>query len=101
MVHSNLYDSPELHRIVLQEFVPQLCEYLRQAQGTLGENLRIEYDIDPVLSEPDRAVPLALLITEVVTSALKHSRTGGGKPCISLKRDADEDRKRTGLTSSH
>ncbi|HEY9548842.1 MAG TPA: sensor histidine kinase, partial [Kiloniellaceae bacterium] len=91
MVHSNLYDSPELHRIVLQEFVPQLCEYLRQAQGTLGENLRIEYDIDPVLSEPDRAVPLALLITEVVTSALKHSRPGGGgKLCISLKRDADD-----------
>src|SRR3546814_814984 len=91
MVHSNLYDSPELHRIVLQEFVPQLCEYLRQAQGTLGENLRIEYDIDPVLSEPDRAVPLALLITEVVTSALKHSRpSGGGKLCISLKRGADD-----------
>src|SRR3546814_4114973 len=33
MVHSNLYKAPELHRIKLQEFVPQLCEYLRQAQG--------------------------------------------------------------------
>src|SRR3546814_20776633 len=32
MVHSNLYDSPELHHIVLQEFVPHLCEYLLQAQ---------------------------------------------------------------------
>src|SRR3546814_9416816 len=46
MVHSNLYDSPELHRLVLQEIVPQICEYLRKAQGTLGENLHIAYDID-------------------------------------------------------
>src|SRR3546814_10543151 len=58
MVHSNLYKAPELHRIKLQEFVPQLCEYLRQAQGAPSENVRMEFDIDPVQSEPERAMPL-------------------------------------------
>ena len=92
MVHSNLYDAPELHRIKLKEFVPQLCEYLRHAQGEQAENVRMEFDIDPVLSEPERAVPLALLITEVVTNALKHGWPGGeaGRLAISLKRDPEE-----------
>jgi two-component sensor histidine kinase len=92
MVHSNLYDAPELHRIKLKEFVPQLCEYLRQAQGEQAENVRMEFDIDPVLSEPERAVPLALLITEVVTNALKHGwpRGEAGRLAISLKRDPEE-----------
>src|SRR3546814_1384604 len=91
MVHSNLYKAPELHRIKLQEFVPQLCEYLRQAQGAPSENVRMEFDIDPVKSEPERAVPLALLITEVVTNALKHAWTPGaaGLLKIALKQESD------------
>ncbi|MGD1877582.1 MAG: sensor histidine kinase [Kiloniellaceae bacterium] len=87
MVHSNLYEAPELHRIKLQEFVPQLCEYLRQAQGGSAENVRMTFDIDDVQSEPERAVPLALLITEVVTNALKHGWPDGetGLLAIDLK----------------
>jgi len=89
MVHSNLYDTPELHRIKLREFVPQLCEYLRQAQGAQGENITLGFDIDPILSEPERAVPLALLITEVVTNALKHGWSSGeaGQLSVTLKDD--------------
>jgi len=92
MVHSNLYDAPELHRIKLQEFVPQLCEYLRNAQGEAAENVRMVFDIDPVQSEPERAVPLALLITEVVTNALKQGWPDGesGLLDIRLKRDGDD-----------
>ncbi|MGF1594844.1 MAG: sensor histidine kinase [Kiloniellaceae bacterium] len=92
MVHSNLYETPELHQIKLQEFVPQLCEYLRQAQGNGTENLRITFDIDPLRSDPERAVPLALLITEVVTNALKDDLTNGeeGRLAVSLKRDGEE-----------
>ena len=92
MVHSNLYDAPELHLIKLHEFVPQLCEYLRHAQGESAKNVRMEFDIDPVHSEPDRAVPLALLITEVVTNALNHGWHDGdaGLLHIDLKRDGEE-----------
>ncbi|GAB4376125.1 MAG: sensor histidine kinase [Kiloniellaceae bacterium] len=88
MVHSNLYETPELHRIKLQEFVPQLCEYLRQAQGESAENVRMAFAIDPIQSDPERAVPLALLITEVVTNALKHGWPDGeaGLLDIALKR---------------
>ena len=93
MVHSNLYETPELHRIKLQEFVPQLCEYLRQAQGGTAENVRMTFDIDAVQSEPERAVPLALLITEVVTNALKHGRPAGetGLLAIGLKQVDSEN----------
>src|SRR3546814_1749732 len=41
--------------------------------------------------EPERAVPLALLITEVVTNALKHAWTPGaaGLLKIALKQESD------------
>ena len=92
MVHSNLYDTPELHQVKLQEFVPQLCEYLRQAQGESAENVRIKYDIDPLRNDPERAVPLALLITEVVTNALKQGWPDGSEGLleIRLKRQNDD-----------
>lgn len=92
MVHSNLYETPELHRIKLQEFVPQLCEYLRQAQGESVENVRMTFAIDAIQSDPERAVPLALLITEVVTDALKHGWPDGesGRLGIALRRLGDD-----------
>ena len=62
MVHSNLYDTPELHRIKLHEFVPQLCEYLRQTQGDAAENVRMAFDIEPVQSDPDRAAILRKML---------------------------------------
>src|SRR3546814_20937136 len=51
----------------------------------------MEFDIDPVQSEPERAVPLALLITEVETNALKHAWTPGaaGLLKIALKQGSD------------
>lgn len=92
MVHSNLYQTSELHRIKLDEFVPQLCEYLRQAQGEAAENVRMSFDIDPIHSEPERAVPLALLVTEVVSNALKHSWPDGrdGLLTVTLKHQSDD-----------
>ena len=92
MVHSNLYETPELHRIKLREFVPQLCEYLRQAQGNPAESVRMAFDIDAIQSDPERAVPLALLITEVVTNALKHGWPAGeaGLLAIALKQVGED-----------
>lgn len=92
MVHSNLYDAPELHQVKLQEFVPQLCEYLRQAQGESAENVHFEFDIDPLRNDPERAVPLALLITEVVTNALKQAWPNGedGRLLIRLKQEGED-----------
>ena len=90
MVHSNLYETPELHQIKLQEFVPQLCDYLRQAQGETAENVRMAFDIYPIRSDPERAVPLALLITEVVTNAMKHGWPDGQSGQLSITlRDQD------------
>ncbi|WP_340119765.1 histidine kinase dimerization/phosphoacceptor domain -containing protein [Pelagibius sp. 7325] len=92
MVHSNLYETPELHQIKLQEFVPQLCEYLRQAQGDAAESVRMTFDIDTIQSDPERAVPLALLITEVVTNALKHGWPEGepGRLAVALKQVGED-----------
>ncbi|MEQ9609057.1 MAG: sensor histidine kinase, partial [Kiloniellaceae bacterium] len=92
MVHSNLYETPELHQIKLQEFVPQLCEYLRQAQGDAAESVRMTFDIDAIQSDPERAVPLALLITEVVTNALKHGWPEGepGLLAVALKQVGED-----------
>jgi len=91
MVHSNLYDTPELHQVKLQDFVPQLCEYLRQAQGESAENVRIEYDIDPLRNDPERAVPLALLITEVVANALKQGWPNGSEGLLMLRLKLEGD----------
>src|SRR3546814_15756061 len=58
MVHGNLSDSPELHRIVLTEFVPPPCASLRPAQGAPGEKLPRASDIHPVLPAQHATAPV-------------------------------------------
>lgn len=68
MVHSSLYEAEGLHSLCFDQFLPQLCRYLFQARASDAEKLRLTFDIDPVRSEPDQAIPLALLVTEVLSS---------------------------------
>ena len=42
-------------------------------ERTLGEELRIERDLEPILLRPDRAVPLGLVLNELVTNCIKYA----------------------------
>ncbi|MEL6678319.1 MAG: sensor histidine kinase [Pseudomonadota bacterium] len=73
VVHKNLYTAASLASVradtLLEEIVRSLANIGTQGLG----RFRIETDFDPVTLYPDQAVPLALLVTEAGTNALKHA----------------------------
>ena len=42
-------------------------------ERSMGEELRIERDLEPILLRPDRAVPLGLVLNELVTNCIKYA----------------------------
>jgi len=86
-LHRHLYAHGELHTINMRSFLSELCTQLFQAFGE-SEDGRIHLDIDaPELRiSTDQAVPLALIVTETVSNAIKYAFPGerSGKIAVRL-----------------
>lgn len=91
-LHRHLYAHGEVHTIDMREFLIELCGQLFQAMGEkAGERLRLEIDAPELKMSSDQAVPLALIVTEAVSNAVKYAFPGGRRGAISVHLMADGD----------
>ena len=73
LVHRHLYESQDLQEVDLKPFMTNLCSLLQDGSGVPPRRVRMTVDIPSVRMSGDRAVPLALLTTEVLTNSFKHA----------------------------
>jgi len=73
LVHRHLYESQDLQEVDLHPFMTNLCSLLQDGSGVPPRRVRLGVDIPHVRVSGDRAVPLALLTTEILTNSFKHA----------------------------
>jgi two-component sensor histidine kinase len=73
LVHRHLYESQDLREIDLAAFMSNLVRLIQDGSGVPTRRVRLKVDIPPITLSGDRAVPLALLTTEILTNAFKHA----------------------------
>lgn len=73
-VHRLLYESVDVTtRIRLDTYLADLCHHLLSASAGDGGRIRVEVDVDEGAWSADEAVPIALIVNEAVTNAVKHA----------------------------
>lgn len=91
-LHRHLYAHGEVHTINMREFLTELCGQLFQAMGEkAGERLRLDIDAPELKMSSDQAVPLALIVTEAVSNAVKYAFPGGRRGTITVRLAATGD----------
>ena len=90
LVHEVLYGMGSLAHVDLGEYLPRLFDHVKDI--FMGHS-RIQYKVrcESVQVTIDRAVPIALLVNEAVTNALKHAFPAGRSGTISLELSARDD----------
>ena len=80
-VHEHIYMSDQFSSVDLADYVKRL---LRNLDDSLGSAVTIDCDLAPLTADADQALPLGLIINEVVTNAFKHAFPDGGPGRITV-----------------
>jgi two-component sensor histidine kinase len=90
-VHRQLHKFDDVGTVELDQYLTDLCQELATASSNSEMARPLTIDADRVVISTDIAVPLALIMNELVTNAIQHSGTveAGGRVHVALKNDQD------------
>ncbi len=93
LVHEELYQSKDLARIDLNDYIRNLTNALFRSYGADTGSVALKIDVADVVFGVDTAIPCGLIINELVSNSLKYAFPGGkeGEITIALRpTDGDE-----------
>lgn len=73
LVHRSLYEAENLQSVDLKFFLEELCHQLLKTGWGAARRVSMRLNVPSVVVPADTAVPIALLVTEMVTNAFKHA----------------------------
>jgi len=72
LLHEKLYQSNDLSKINLADYIPQIALDLYKSYG-VGPDIKLDIDIEDVLLDINKALPCGLIINELLTNSIKHA----------------------------
>ena len=92
VIHELIYKSKNLTQINLKNYINEISFNLQEVYQSDARRIEISTNIEEVVIELDIALPLGLIVNEVITNSFKHAFKGKtpGKISISLKKIFDK-----------
>jgi PAS domain S-box-containing protein len=92
LVHEKFYQSRTLASIALDEYIVDLCQQLGNAAAAKQRGIALVIKAQPIQVGLETAVPLGLLLNELLSNCLKHAFPDNrpGTITVSLARTVDD-----------
>lgn len=89
LVHEMLYQSDDLSKIELKEYIETLCSSVHRSYALPNSNIEFVYDVDKGAHfNIDKMIPIGLILNEAISNSLKHAfpkKTGKITICLQNK----------------
>jgi PAS domain S-box-containing protein len=73
LIHEHLYRSEDFSKIMLGVYVRSLLDSIFIAFGADGEHIHTRLDVGDIQLPLDQAIPVGLILNEIVTNAVKYA----------------------------
>ncbi len=83
-VHEQLYRSPDLTQVSLRDYLSELVHNLFRSMSPEDDRVCLRVDIADAAVGMDAAVPLGLIVTELMTNSLKYAFPAGREGTLSV-----------------
>jgi PAS domain S-box-containing protein len=88
LIHEELYNSRDMETINFASYLRKLTDDLFKSYKVGNSDIRLHLDMEDFFFEMDCAIPLGIIVNELVSNSLKHAFPGGrdGEIHIELQR---------------
>ncbi|NYB52316.1 MAG: PAS domain S-box protein [Methanobacteriaceae archaeon] len=73
LIHERLYQSTDLKRIDFGDYIRTLSQELFRTYATGKGNIELKLQVEDVFLDINTAIPLGLIVNELLTNSLKHA----------------------------
>jgi two-component sensor histidine kinase len=91
LIHEQLHKYDYVGTVALDQYLIDLCQGITSASSSLDRTWPIIVDADPFIISTDIAVPLGLIVNELVTNAIQHSQPAGESGSVHVTLEANVD----------
>lgn len=84
LIHERLYKSDDLTHISFEEYAKKIISYLLASYESGSRHIQFTFNIDDVAIPINHAIPLGLIVNEIISNSLKHAFNNTDKPKISI-----------------
>ncbi len=88
LIHQKLKHAPDPTRLDLAAYIQTLAERLVRSYASTPTLVDLQIQVDPVRLGPDEAVPLGLILNELVSNTLQHAFPPGEGGTIEIQVEA-------------
>lgn len=88
LLHQHLYQTADVTRVDMRPYLTTLLDNLLAAYGFDEDELALELCLDLPALAVEQAVPLGLILNELITNAVKHAYAGVARPWLRVQLSA-------------
>ncbi|MEM7487466.1 MAG: tetratricopeptide repeat protein [Bacteroidota bacterium] len=85
LIHQTLYGSKDFSRVDMQDYLQRLTDAIYTTFGHSKEQFRFQIDTDNLQFDIQTAIPLGLIVNELVCNTLKHGFKGRKKGNLKIR----------------
>lgn len=82
LVHEMLYRSEDFERISFPDYVRSVASVISATYGRM--NVHLDFQLEPIIINIETAIPLGLILNELLSNAYRHAFTGNSEGQISI-----------------
>lgn len=84
LIHRKLYTVDQNRTVDIKEYITELIQYLVYSYGYHEKNFKLDLKIKEISIDVDKAIPLGLILNELISNAFKHAYANQPNPHLAV-----------------